>query len=134
MPTRKRITIILLLSVFLSACGIDQSDPEVVAKGYVEAIYYADVNLFKKLVEPKDYEATEDHKLFSDKDSTGKSETRKSRGDVSLISIDDTYINQDRARVRISVEFNNGERRILSISLHQKEGAWYVNPTSWARW
>lgn len=131
---KTRLFFFALLLSLLTACGIDQSDPNAVAKEYVEAVYYANVKRFKQVVEPKDHKANDDHELFVTKESTGKSNTREARGDISLISVDDTYVKDGRARVRISVEFNNGERRILSISLHQNEGDWYVNPTTWARW
>ncbi|WMS86283.1 DUF4878 domain-containing protein [Pleionea litopenaei] len=120
--------------MLLTACGVDQSNPEVVAQEYVEAIYFANLPRFKEIVEPDDYDANDDHKLFVAKDSTAKSNTRKHRGGIALVQVSDSYVKDNRARVRVNVEFNNGERRVLSISLHMKDGNWYVNPTSWARW
>lgn len=126
---------LLIIGLLLvSACGIDQSDPEVVALEYVESVYFANLPRFKMLVEESDYDDNEDYRLFISKESTGKSNTRKKRGDIALISVTDRYVNEGRARIRIKVEFNNGERRILAIGLHQKEDLWYINPSTWSRW
>ncbi|PWK53623.1 uncharacterized protein DUF4878 [Pleionea mediterranea] len=120
--------------LLLSACGMDQSDPEAVALEYVESVYFANLPRFKMVVEESDYDDNEDYRLFISKDSTAKSNTRKKRGDIALISVTDRYVNKGRARIRIKVEFNNGERRILAIGLHKKDDLWYINPSTWSRW
>ncbi|WP_144392785.1 DUF4878 domain-containing protein [Pleionea sediminis] len=129
-----RVLIVVLFSLVLIGCGVDQSDPKVVAKEYVEAVYYANLPRFKQLVQEKDYNATDDYSLFIKKDSTAKSNTRKFRGDISLVAVTDHYQKDDRARARVKVEFNNGERRLLSIQMHKVGENWYVNPMSWSRW
>ncbi|NVK88425.1 MAG: DUF4878 domain-containing protein [Gammaproteobacteria bacterium] len=129
-----KLLMVNVCTLFLVGCGIDQSDPKVVAQEYVEAVYFANLPRFMELVDPDDYDATDDYRLFIAKDSTAKSNTRKHRGGVTLVAATDSYVKGDRAHVRVKVEFNNGERRLLSINMHQKDGNWYVNPMSWARW
>ncbi len=129
-----RIVVTLIISSCLFACGVDQTDPEVVAKEYVEAVYFANLPRFKLLVAEKDYQATADYQLFIEKNSTAKSNTRKFRGDISLITATDRSVNGNHARVRVKVEFNNGERRLISVPLHKVGEHWFVGPMSWARW
>lgn len=129
-----RIVATLIVSSCLFACGVDQTDPEVVAEEYVEAVYFANLPRFKLLVEEKDHQATTDYQLFIEKSSTAKSDTRKFRGDISLIAATEQSVNGNRARVRVKVEFNNGERRLISVPLHKVDEHWFVGPMSWARW
>ncbi len=129
-----RIVVAIIISSCLLACGVDQTDPQAVAEEYVEAVYFANLPRFKQLVEEKNHQATADYQRFTENNSTAKSNTRKFRGDISLIAATEHSVNGNRARVRVKVEFNNGERRLISVPLHKVEQHWFVGPMSWARW
>ncbi len=125
---------VVIVSFFLVSCGVDQSNPEAVAKEYVDAVYHANLPRFKSLVEEGDYDANDDYRLFTTKESTAKSNTRKFRGGVTLIEIANSYVKDTRSTVRVKVEFKNGDRKLLSIRLHKNGDSWFVNPMSWSNW
>ena len=130
--TNKLMT--FLIFTCLNVACVSYSDPESVATSYVEVIYDGDVKKFKKLVEERDYRSSLDYKLFIDGKSTGRLETLVHRKGISNMKVSKSTINKNRSSVKIQVLFNDKTIKNLVISLHKKQGRWYVDPMSWARW
>ncbi len=128
-----RVMLLVFLSLTLSAC-LNYKDPAAVAVAYVDAVYANELKTFKKLVEEKDFESTQDYKLFTQRKTTGRLLTRVARDGITQIEVINSNISEQKAYIKINVTFQNKQVKNLNINLHQNGGRWYVDPMSWATW
>lgn len=124
---------IMTLVLLLAGCT-NYDDPNAVAIKYVESVYNNEADEFKKLIEKKDFKSTKDYQWFIEGKSTGRQVSGLARGSVNSIEITDTSLKQNRAFIKIKVEFGNKSSKNLSISLHKDDDRWYVDPMTWATW
>lgn len=128
-----RLSLVFLLALIVSACT-NYSDPEAVAQAYVKAVYNNKVEDFKKLIEKKDYDGSQDYELFVQQKSTGRLLTQLARGGINEIIVTGSNVSGPKAYIKITVNFANKESKNLNINLHQNDDRWYVDAMSWGTW
>jgi len=125
--------IIISFSFALLSCS-SNNDPKEVALNYADAVYSGSVSQFKKLVEEKDHQSTDDYKFFVQEKSSGRYKTALRRDGIASIEVMKSSVGKKTAKIKLMVEFKNNTKKTISISLHKKDDNWYVNPMNWASW
>ncbi len=112
---------------FLVTCG--SSNPEDLAKNFTKDLYSGDAKSVMSYIDLSEAKSDEEKTFVSGKITQVVAENAakaKRMGGVKDIQIEEKTINEDSAKIRVLVLFNNDNNQSSNVFLAKKDGKWLV--------
>ncbi|ECO5713345.1 TPA: DUF4878 domain-containing protein [Campylobacter jejuni] len=109
------------------ACG--SSNPEDLAKNFTKDLYSGDAKSVMSYIDLSKAKSDEEKTFVSGKITQVVAENAakaKRMGGVKDIQIEEKTINEDSAKIRVLVLFNNDNNQSSNVFLAKKDGKWLV--------
>lgn len=122
-----KLSFLVLVAFFVVACG--SSNPEDLAKNFTKDLYSGDAKSVMSCIDLSEAKSDEEKTFVSGKITQVVAENAakaKRMGGVKDIQIEEKTINEDSAKIRVLVLFNNDNNQSSNVFLAKKDGKWLV--------
>lgn len=122
-----KLSFLVLVAFFVVACG--SSNPEDLAKNFTKDLYSGDAKSVMSYIDLSEAKSDEEKTFVSGKITQVVAENAakvKRMGGVKDIQIEEKTINEDSAKIRVLVLFNNDNNQSSNVFLAKKDGKWLV--------
>ena len=122
-----KLFFLALVAFFVVACG--SSNPEDLAKNFTKDLYSGDAKSVMSYIDLSEAKNDEEKTFVNGKITQVVAENAakaKRMGGVKDIQIEEKTINEDSAKIRVLVLFNNDNNQSSNVFLAKKDRKWLV--------
>lgn len=122
-----KLFFLALVAFFVVACG--SSNPEDLAKNFTKDLYSGDAKSVMSYIDLSEAKSDEEKTFVNGKITQVVAENAakaKRMGGVKDIQIEEKTINEDSAKIRVLVLFNNDNNQSSNVFLAKKDRKWLV--------
>lgn len=115
-------------TMVIVGCGVDQSSPESVAKGFVQSIIDGDlVSYVEKYCDGSEKISAQEKSVIKEAGEMASKEAKEKGVKIVETKAD---VKGDKAVVKVTTTEKGGKKDVIPVRLVKKDGKWFVEPSS----